>query len=331
MTAVALFVHCIDVLIGLHVVFSSQSTQAAYRASSTASLCALPDNCAGGQSTEQQPLHGGCRAEGVSAHLWHGASAVRIPRPKLDTELPHHRPPCHHEAPDSMFFFCGFYALLLRRSEVDAAGHILTLCLHGAARDLARRLHAGFHAWHISVCPHEACSCSDHCSVLGAIVYNHRTTDYRASLAGSCFQMSRAAETAHACREVAVVYDESKLAPLVAEYNATKERVKDLTDEWVGSMRAGSSDTSKPRKYIKRKRVKLGMLPGALGKAAGGFGGAGKVAEEHFGKDAQDADELEYAMFKMKTLLNSIRIEQEATRGNVCPLPSFLNTFTATP
>lgn len=119
------------------------------------------------------------------------------------------------------------------------------------------------------------------------------------------------------CREVAVVCDESKLAPLVAEYNKTKEKVKDLTDEWVGAMRKGSEVTDKPRKYIKRKRVKLAALPGALGKATGGLGGAGKEAQDYFGKDAQDADELEFNMFKMKTLLNSIRMQQEATRSAV--------------
>ena len=90
------------------------------------------------------------------------------------------------------------------------------------------------------------------------------------------------------CREVAVVCDESKLAPLVAEYNKTKEKVKDLTDEWVGAMRKGSEVTDKPRKYIKRKRVKLAALPGALGKATGGLGGAGREAQDYFGKDAQD-------------------------------------------
>jgi hypothetical protein len=122
------------------------------------------------------------------------------------------------------------------------------------------------------------------------------------------------------CRDVAVVCDESKLAPLVSEYTKTMEKVKDITDEWVGAMRAGSEATDKSRKYIKRKRVKLAMLPGALGKATGGMvGGADKGVQEHFGKDAQDADELEYNMFKMKQLLQSIRVEQDSTRRNVRP------------
>lgn len=120
-----------------------------------------------------------------------------------------------------------------------------------------------------------------------------------------------------------MVCDETKLAPLVTEYNTTKEKVKDLTDEWVGTMRVGSQATDKPRKYIKRKRVKLAMLGGALGKATGGIGGAGKEAEDYFGKDAQDADELEFSMFKMKTLLNSIRMQQDSTRSKVLtPTPS---------
>lgn len=114
-----------------------------------------------------------------------------------------------------------------------------------------------------------------------------------------------------------MVCDDSTLAPLVAEYEKTKEKVKDLTDEWVGTMRVGSQPSDKPRKYIKRKRVKLALLPGALGKATGSIGGPDKEALEHFGKDAQDADELEFNVFKMKTLLNSIRSEQKAACDKV--------------
>jgi hypothetical protein len=122
------------------------------------------------------------------------------------------------------------------------------------------------------------------------------------------------------CRAVAVVYDEAKIGPLVKEYNTTMEKVKDTTDEWVGAMRAGSQATGKPRKYIKRKRVKLGLLSGALGKATGGMvGGGDKAAQEYFGEDAKDADELEYGMFKMKQLLASIRAEEESARKHVRP------------
>lgn len=127
-------------------------------------------------------------------------------------------------------------------------------------------------------------------------------------------------------RAVAVACDETKLAPLVAEYNNMSEKVRDLTDSWMGAIRKGIGVTGNgrdaqrqkgKRKPIKRCRVQLTALPGALGAAAGGFGGAGKEAEEHFGAGVQDADEMEYSTWRMESLFNSVQEEAEATRSRV--------------
>ena len=115
--------------------------------------------------------------------------------------------------------------------------------------------------------------------------------------------------------------DESKLAPIVAEYNTASEKVRDLTDSWVGAIRKGTGRQGgsaaqhkrrkeSERKPIKRNRVQLMKLPGALG-------GAGKGAEEHFGADAQDADEMEYCTWRMESLFNDVKEEAEATRKRV--------------
>lgn len=106
--------------------------------------------------------------------------------------------------------------------------------------------------------------------------------------------------------------DDSVLAPLVAKYTQMKDKVKDLTDTWVGAMR---TDDSK-RKEVKRKAVKLSSLPGGLP------GMSDTAAQEHFGAGVAEVDEMEFSLWKMGTLLADIRKEQEAARGKVCPCRS---------
>jgi hypothetical protein len=105
------------------------------------------------------------------------------------------------------------------------------------------------------------------------------------------------------------------------------DKVRDLTDSWVGAIRKGtgighngaaSQKSVGARKPIKRSRVQLSMLPGALGAAAGGFGGAGKDAQEHFGAYAKDADEMEYNMWRMERLRKGVEEEAPETRKRVC-------------
>lgn len=132
----------------------------------------------------------------------------------------------------------------------------------------------------------------------------------------------------YACRAVAVACDESKLAPLVNEYIKVSETVRDLTDSWVGAIRksvdseGGAQKQNGKPKPIKRGRVKLSMLAmpgkGALGAAAGGMGGSGKDAKERFGAEAQDADEMEYNMWRMQSLWKAIEKEAVSTRKKVC-------------
>jgi hypothetical protein len=106
---------------------------------------------------------------------------------------------------------------------------------------------------------------------------------------------------------VAVVRNEAKLAPLVAQYTAMKAKVQDLTDKWVGAMRVEGEGE---RKAIKRKTVKLSTLPGQSKLP----GQSASAAEQHFGAQA---DEMDLALFKMGTLLGDIRTAQEAARKDV--------------
>lgn len=124
---------------------------------------------------------------------------------------------------------------------------------------------------------------------------------------------------------MAVACDESKLAPLFNEYKKVSDSVRDLTDSWVGAIRKGighGNSGQKPsgeRKPIKRERVRLGLLGAALGAATGGgLGGAGKDAQDHFGADATDADEMEHSMWRMQQLRKEILEEAVAARRKVC-------------
>lgn len=119
--------------------------------------------------------------------------------------------------------------------------------------------------------------------------------------------------------------DESTLAPLFNEYIKVRENVRDLADSWIGAIRKGTGKScgqgaqrqNGVLKPIKRNRVKLSMLGGALSAATGGLAGSDKGARDHFGADAKDADEMEFNMWKMRTLRTAVEKEAVATRKKV--------------
>eukprot|EP00892_Ulva_mutabilis_P001308 jgi/Ulvmu1/11178/UM072_0014.1 len=101
---------------------------------------------------------------------------------------------------------------------------------------------------------------------------------------------------------VNVVYDDGAIAGVKGDYDKVMEKILDITDSWIGTMRADAKDKNGSRKKIKRKEVKLGKMMGM-----------GKVDEETqkaFG-DKDKADEMQYSIFRMRQLKRELAEKRE--------------------
>lgn len=102
---------------------------------------------------------------------------------------------------------------------------------------------------------------------------------------------------------VNVVYDDGAISSDKAEFDKLMEKIKDMTDAWVGKMRADEHDKKGARKKIKRKEVKLGKLMG--------LADADEETQKAFGKDTEKADEMQYSIFRLRQLKRELAAHRE--------------------
>ncbi|KAF6257823.1 hypothetical protein COO60DRAFT_1521842 [Scenedesmus sp. NREL 46B-D3] len=101
---------------------------------------------------------------------------------------------------------------------------------------------------------------------------------------------------------VNVVYNTSKLDPLLAKYDKSKGQLEDLTDDYIGKLR---------RRSEIKKRKQVSLLPAITPKWA--------KERYHVGTSSVKVDALEYLPQQMEHLLQEMKVEREHIKDAYLP------------